>query len=379
MLCVAFAALGDQERGDGMTLWAREVAVPTREEAPIVAGARYHTIAPWQPEVDGFRWLHGAALAWHNGRLWACWGANAGAENTLTEVTRAAYSDDGGRTWSEAHTIAAGSEDEGNSHGVLLSHRGRLWALVARFGASYANVRTEALVLDEASGAWESRGIAAGDGFWAMNQPVTLSDGALIMPGICVGGPPGEASNPAAVAISPDGNPAAWQVVRIPPAEGLDPWGESAIIVEGRRVRCIARNRPDDAVALVAQSEDAGRTWTPMTRSALPMGSTKPCAGLLSSGQRYLLSTTLADTGAGRCPLTIALDAPGERELSRVLRVRESLLPGESEERRTNAVCYPYASEHDGALYVAYSVRRGSGNENAIELAAIPLEGLTGE
>ncbi len=47
--------------------------------------------------------------------------------------------------------------------------------------------------------------------------------------------------------------------------------------------------------ALAAVSEDYGRTWTPARPSNLPMATSKPCAGLLSTGQRFLVCSTSAD------------------------------------------------------------------------------------
>ena len=73
----------------------------------------------------------------------------------------------------------------------------------------------------------------------------------------------------------------------IPLAKGLgNVWGESAVIVAGKRITNIARYG-QQAQALVAVSDDYGRTWTPSQPSNLPMATSKPCAGTSSTGQRY--------------------------------------------------------------------------------------------
>ena len=82
------------------------------------------------------------------------------------------------------------------------------------------------------------------------------------------------------------------------------------MIVDKARITNIARYG-SKALALVSTSEDHGRTWTPAAASNLPMATSKPYAGTLSTGQRYLVCTTTADTGGKRSPLTIAVSKPG--------------------------------------------------------------------
>src|SRR5690606_33882132 len=116
----------------------------------------------------------------------------------------------------------------------------------------------------------------------------------------------------------------------------------------------------DQAKALVAYSSDFGRTWTKSTPSNLPMATSKPYAGTLSSGENYLICTTTANTGKRRAPLTIALTRPGESTFSKVLVIRHSLLPeGPGESHKNAGLAYPYAIEHDGQLYVGYSNNGG--------------------
>jgi hypothetical protein len=66
--------------------------------------------------------------------------------------------------------------------------------------------------------------------------------------------------------------------VVIPVAEGLGGvWGESTLVTHGRRITNIARYGAK-ALALVATSDDHGRTWTPSQPSNLPMTTSKPYA-----------------------------------------------------------------------------------------------------
>jgi hypothetical protein len=120
-------------------------------------------------------------------------------------------------------------------------------------------------------------------------------------------------------------------------------------------------------------SEDHGRTWTPTTRSNLPMATSKPYAGTLSTGQHYLVCTTTADTGGNRSPLTIAVSRPGESVFSKVFLIRPSVFAGTPGVSAANAdFSYPYAVEHAGKLYIGYTHKSHAANE----LAVVPIEQL---
>ena len=148
--------------------------------------------------------------------------------------------------------------------------------------------------------------------------------------------------------------------------------------VDGARVMNVARfgGKP---TALVAVSDDYGRTWTKSLPSNLPMATSKPYTGTLSTGQRYLVCTTTADTGGRRAPLTIAVGRAGENGFRKIFRIRnaeDSAGPGDSNARAS--LSYPYAVERDGQLYVGYSNSGGRrGNHNSAELAIIPVAALT--
>ena len=165
-----------------------------------------------------------------------------------------------------------------------------------------------------------------------------------------------------------------------------DLWGESAVFVSGKHVVNISRYGAE-AKALMAVSDDYGRTWSQSLPSNLPMTTSKPYAGTLSTGQHYLIGTTTADSGKRRSPLTIAVTRPGENVFSKVFVIRHAEFPGgPGESHRDAALAYPYAIEHNGHLYVGYSNsggnvgRVGTGrelaNNNSAELAVIPVQSL---
>ena len=354
-------------------------ALPLWDEAhtlPKAADAEFHVIKRLRPDSDGAKWTLGVGLAWHKGRLYASYGYNRGEENTPTEEAHVRVSEDGGKTWGPSVIMDAGEGDLGVSHGVFLPHGGRLWAFMGAFHAGpklYHRVHTRAYVLNETTDRWEPRGAVIEGGFWPMQEPLKMTDGNWIMAGLHIGGQFGQGGNLPAVAISKGEDFTKWDMVVIPAAAGLGTiWGESTVIVDGSRVLNISRygKKP---LALLSVSENHGLTWTPTAPSNLPMATSKPYAGTLSTGQRYLVCTTTANTGGARSPLTIAVSRPGESVFSKVFLIRRSVsteTPGVS---APNAdFSYPYAVEHEGKLYIGYTHKSHVANE----LAVIPVSSL---
>ena len=368
-----------------MPLWDTQQTLPKTSDIPMVKGARFAVIKRYEFAKDGYRFLHGLGLVFHKDRMYASFGHNKGAENTDTEEARYAVSEDQGKTWSPVTTMAAGQPGTGVSHGSFLSHQGRLWAFMGAYQGSMRDIHTRAYVLDESTRQWQPKGTVIEGGFWPMQEPLKMDDGNWIMSGICVGKHLTPPSNPAAVAISHGDDLTKWDLVPIPKPPGVKIWGESTVFLSGRRVTNISRYGEEHR-ALVAVSEDYGRTWTESLPSNLPMVTSKPYAGTLSTGQHYLVCTTVADVSK-RSPLTIALTRPGKTVFSRVLVIRHAEFPeGPGESHPKAALSYPYAIEHEGHLYVGYSNtggkvgRVGEGgelaNNNSAELAVIPLESL---
>jgi hypothetical protein len=374
ILC-SFAILGGCHlfAAEPVTLWDPAVPLPKRAAAPVLDGVAFHVIKRQRPDTDGCNWTLGVGLAWHKDKLYASYGFNKGGENTASEEAHVRVSDDGGTTWGTPVVIDAGEGNLGVSHGVFLSHAGRLWAFMGAFYDQFQKTHTRAYVLDEAKGAWEPRGVVVENGFWPMQEPQKMADGNWIIAGFRVAKGYDVAGNLPAVAISNGDDFTKWDLVVIEAAPNLgDIWGESTVIVEDSRITNIARygTKP---LALVSTSTDSGRTWTPAAPSNLPMATSKPYAGTLSTGQRFLACTTTADTGGGRSPLTIAVSKPGKTVFSKVYVVRHSVsdkTPGVSDSRADFS--YPYAVEHDGKLYVGYTHKSHIANE----LAVIPVAAL---
>jgi hypothetical protein len=94
----------------------------------------------------------------------------------------------------------------------------------------------------------------------------------------------------------------------------------------------------------------------------------KPYLGRLSTGQLYLLSNL-----NNRDTLVVSVSRPGERTLSRIWRVRhgKSEPPRFAGRAKSKQWSYPYGYEHDGQLYVVYSI----GKEDC-GLSMLPVDSL---
>ena len=361
-------------------LWNPHFPIPKINEIPSIEEAKFYTIKKWQKEIDGYNFLHGLALAFHKGKLYASFGHNKGDENTASEEARYCVSENMGQSWSDVKTIDSGEEQNlAVSHGVLLSSGEKLWAFHGCFYGKMGKVHMRAYLFNEKNGEWQKMGVVAESGFWPLDKPILMDDGNWIIGGISVGettnihGP-----NHSAVAISHGDDLLKWDVVKINKAEGVGKsWGESSNIIDGNRVLNISRYG-EKKKALVAESKDFGQSWSEQCESNMPMVTSKPFCGKLSTGHSYLICSVASDVKS-RHPLTITISQANEKYFSRLYSIRNSIIDDKPVESLPDAaLSYPYAIEHEGKLYVAYSNDGGRGkNLNSAELAVIPICKLT--
>jgi hypothetical protein len=348
--------------------------MPKSADVPVLEGVRFSVLKRHEPEADGGNWLLGVALAWHKGKLYTSYGFNTGSENTASEEAHVRTSEDDGRSWGDVRTIDAGEGNLGVSHGVFLSRDDELWAFHGAFYDHFQRTHTRAYVLNETTGDWTPKGVVVDKGFWPMQEPQKMADGNWIMAGARVAfGYDGIEGHLPAVAISHGEDLTKWDLVVIATDDRVSQvWGESSVVVDGPRILNVSR-WGGQARALAAVSTDYGRTWTLSCPSNLPMATSKPYTGTLSTGQNYLICTTTADSGGRRSPLTIAVSRPKEEAFSQVFVIRHALFPdGPGPSHANCQLCYPYAVEQAGSLYVGYAVK----NHRTAEMAVIPISSL---
>lgn len=359
--------------------------MPDIKEIPMIENIEFSVIKPYEYYEDGYRFLHGVAVIWHKGKLYASFGHNKKGENTVTEEANYRVSEDGGKTWGPVKKIGGGGK-VAISHGEFISFKGNLWAFHGEYDGIMENLRMRAFLLNENTNKWIDKGIIARNNFWSSAAPEKMENGNWIMPGFQVN-PTVAGYCPPAVAISHGDNFTKWDVVVIPmKTEGV--WGESSVMIDGSEIVIVAR-WGNQSLALASKSKDYGRTWTQLKSSNLPMTTSKPYAGKLSSGEYYLIGTTFRGVHNTRSPLTIALSRPGEIFFSKVFIIRHAEFPeGPGESHPDARLGYPHACEYKGKLYVGYSnnggkIGRPPGegrelyNNNSAELAIIPIEEIT--
>ena len=157
-------------------------------EIPVLKGTEFRVIKPYEFDKDGYRFLHGVALAWHKGRLYASFGHNKGGENTDTEEARVCTSDDGGKTWSGSpRSMRATSRASVSATACSFRTRAGCGPFTAPTPARCRTSTRGAYLLDETSGKWERKGTVVEGGFWPLGEPQRMDDGNWIMSGIRVG------------------------------------------------------------------------------------------------------------------------------------------------------------------------------------------------
>jgi hypothetical protein len=362
------------------SFWAEDAPFPVRENlnypSGIVHRVLFRAFGPQKgPEV--YRFLHDPVVAAHRGVLFAAWYNCPRAEMQEASVIRCIRSGDGGQTWSDPERVAWDRDNRRIMYvpAALASQGGRLYALVGNMKDGPDLVHDcEIFALNDADDCWKSLGFL-GAPFLPNCVPRRMDDGNWIVGGR-VAGEPGRVPTIPAVAISRgDMLTGPWTVRhflpdRVFPGGGKPDCPETTLIIEGPDLTAVVRGPYGRNTAYLSFSRDYGRTWTAPEKCNLPMEPAKIHAGILSTGQRYVMYNL--PTTSRRRVIALAVSRPGGKPFVKAWKIAD-------DDERHQALkakpeyAYPSAVEFDGHLYVVYSAMKRD-----CVMAIVPLASLAG-
>src|SRR3546814_13389182 len=79
--------------------------LPTIENSPVLEHVKFRLIQKYDPEKDGYRFLHGVAIVRHQKEWMASFGHNKGPENTGSEEASYVFGGRKGKKWSTPITM----------------------------------------------------------------------------------------------------------------------------------------------------------------------------------------------------------------------------------------------------------------------------------
>jgi hypothetical protein len=323
-------------------------------------------------EKGEFQFTLGADIVYHEGEFFTQWANSKEHENDEDSLVRGRRSSNG-KTWGPREVIAPGFEGPGfHSSGVFHSQPGRLLTFNTQIhqkktrNGIFPGLCTDAFVWKPSMKKWEPKKVTGLDGFWPLCKPARLANGKWIMAG-AQNAPKTVLS---AVALCDDNQLTNWRQVVIPHPSGLPPeqmWGETTVTVEGPRVLAIVRNGKKGGTGFWHSiSTDNGETWPELRESNIPHGGGRPVMGRLADGRHYLVANLRT-----RNTLVLALSQPGSFRFDRMYRLIDKPSPAvrmPSGAKRSQWG-YPSAVEHQGRLYVVYSVTKEANGLTVVDLA----------
>lgn len=354
-------------------IWDETVVFPAREALSSPEGMTRQVLH--RAGRDEFNFLHDVAITEFQGTLFAAWYNCPNGEMEGASVIRGRRSTDQGRTWSEVEVIAADTAKKGVMYVPIAFGQvgGQLYGFISNMIGPDLVARCEVFTYSGATASgdpWISKGFIA-EGFLPNSAAQRLPNGNYLIAGRVADAPGTKPETPAVALSRGEDFTAPWEVVRLQADKHLPDghdlrYPESTVIVEDDGLLAFVRN--DGGNGLVYTGDLTGHAWSAPYTANFRIGSSKPYAGKLSTGQRYLLYTT--PTEGYRELLTMAISKPGERCFSKVWQIHDGPDVGLGVGPEWS---YPCSIEAFGNLYVVYT----SEKRHAM-LAIIPVASLAG-
>ncbi len=323
-----------------------------------------------------YKFLHDPAIIQHKNQLIAAWYNCPEVEISEESRINAKRSNDGGKTWSEVETIAHDTNNEKIYYvpAQLLSFNDNLYAFVGRMTGHDRIINTVGYKYDEVGKSWAKIGGIA-DLFLPNCTPQKLNNGNWIMAGRVASALGELPLIPAVVISNGEDIESPWRVVKLQEEkfnENQHP--ETTVIVEGAILYAFTRVNGKKYTPKLYTSNDFGESWTEISNHDFRAASSKLYAGILSTGQKYVVFNYPMSNGTdGREVLALAISAKNEQELkfSKLFKIRSSKLAGSPADSH-----YPCVLEYDKKLFVIYTAEFPGEKKRQCELAIIPIESL---
>lgn len=336
-------------------IWDESVPFPTREALTPPEGMTRKVIH--RAGSDEFNFLHDVAITEYQGTLFAAWYNCPNGEMEGASVIRGRRSMDQGKTWSDVEVIAADRANKGVMYVPIAFGQsgGQLYGFISNMIGPDLVTRCEVFEYPGAAAPgepWKSKGFIA-ESFLPNSAAQRLPGGNHLIAGRVADAPGTKPETPAVALSRGEDFAAPWTVVRLQADKYLPDghelrYPETTVIVAENELMAFVRN--DGGNGLVYTGDPTGRTWSAPHTANFRIGSAKPYAGKLSTGQRFLIYTT--PTPGYRELLTMAISKPGERHFSKVWQIHDGPdgVLGVGPEWS-----YPCAIEAFGNLYVVYT------------------------
>ena len=354
--------------GTSVSAYAAPRAAST---APRAAPAAPQTAPPGLLQAEflfdsaPFPSVHASTIVETAEGLVAAWfgGTREGAEDVGIWMSRQVAGE-----WTEPFEVATGVQPDGTRYPcwnpVLFAAPDGVVTLFYKVGPSPRLWWGESRTSQDGGRSW-SEGVRLPEGILGpiKNKPVRLADGSIISPSSTE-----TDERPSTWRIHferSNDRGQSWSVVRPPGAsdgEEIQAIQPSILIHPGGRLQAVGRTR--SGRVFETWSDDEGRSWGPVTLTALPNPSAGIDAVTLQSGRHLIVYN---HTARGRSPLNVAVSQDGLTwEAALVL------------EREAGEYSYPAVIQtSDGLVHISYTWRRERIKHVVIdptELVSTPME-----